>query len=341
MGAITGTTRPRLALVIVVLVMGACSSGRAAPPPASQTSGSPQPTRSSSPSPPVEALEPVARTPLSGGTATGLAVADGALWVIHFEDGVLSRVDPAGGVETAASAVVPNGTSLTSLAGRLWIAHDSMGAGQSALVAVDPSSGRIAKEITVPGVCCQAASAGGSVWTVDPRGTLLRLDPSRGEIEGETSVELDAVNGHIDLAGDDRGLWIASDTTPLTRVDAETGKIVKRVDVGGGIPMRLQADLLWGASPHHLWAIDPATGRIALSFELADTIETFSIAVTDGAIWVAARRPGHVGTVRRYDQATHMLTGQADVALPARLEFAFGDIWVLDAESNEVLRFDP
>lgn len=154
-------------------------------------------------------------------------------------------------------------------------------------------------------------------------------------------MELDALNGHIDLAGDDRGLWIASDTTPLTRIDPDTGKVAKRVDVGRGIPMTLVGDLLWGASPHHLWAIDPATGRSALTFELDDTIETFSIAVTDNAIWLGARRPDYVGTVRRYDLTTHMLTGQADVALPARLVFAFGVLWVLDAESNELVRFDP
>jgi hypothetical protein len=63
--------------------------------------------------------------------------------------------------------------------------------------------------------------------------------------------------------------------------------------------------------------------------------------VTEDAIWLAARRPGYVGTVRRYDLATHVLTDQAAAALSARLIFAFGGIWVLDAESNELLRFDP
>ena len=339
---ITGALRFRLPLAILVLFFWACSSGTATSPPASPTSvDSPRPTGLPFPSPNVEVLAPKARIPLSGGTATALAVADGALWVTHFEDGVLSRVDPASGVETGTSAVGPNGTSMTALDAKLWIARDSMGAGQSVLVVVDPPSGRVEQEIELADVCCQTASAGGSVWAVDPRGTLLRLDPATGEVVGKTSVKLDALNGHTDLAGDDRGLWIASDTTRLTRVDPDNGEVAKRVDVGGGIPMTLDGDLLWGASPHHLWAIDPATGRIALTFELEDTIETFSIAVTQDNIWLAARRPGRVGTVRRYDLATHELNGQAAVALPARLVFTFGGIWVLDAESNELLRFDP
>lgn len=100
---------------------------------------------------------------MSGGTATALAVADGALRVTHFEDGVLSRVDPVTGVETGTSAAGPNGTSMTALDERLWIARESVGAGQSVLAVVDPSSGRVEQEIALPDVCCQAASAGGSV----------------------------------------------------------------------------------------------------------------------------------------------------------------------------------
>jgi DNA-binding beta-propeller fold protein YncE len=334
--------RFRPSTVILVFIVGACSNRATTSHPASPTTlGSPHPSESSSPSPDIEAPESGARISLSGGTATALAVADGALWVTHFEDGVLSRVDPAGGVETGTSDVGPNGTSMTALGAKLWITRESVGAGQSVLAVVDPSSGRVEQVISLPDVCCQTASAGGSVWAVDPRGTLLRLDPAAGEVVGKTSVELDALNGHIDLAGDDRGLWIASDTTRLTRVDPNTGKVAERVDVGGGVPMTLDGDLLWGASPHHLWAVDPATGRVAVTFELEDTIETFSIAVTENAIWLGARRPGYVGTVRRYDLTSHVLTGQADVALPARLVFAFGVIWVLDAESNELLRFDP
>jgi len=267
--------------------------------------------------------------------------AAGALWVTHFEDGVLSRVDPAGLAETGTSEVGPNGTSMTALGTKLWIAREGMGKGQSVMAVVDTSSGLVEQGISLLDVCCQVASAGGSVWAVDPGGTLLRLDPAGAGIEGKTAVELDALNGHIDLAGDDRGLWISSDTTRLTRVDPRTGEVTKRLDVGGGIPMTLEEDLLWGASPHHLWAIDPASGRVAVSVELEDTIETFSIAVTGDAIWLAARRPGHVGTVRRYDLSTHVLTGQASVSLPAKLVFAFGGIWVINAESNELLRFDP
>jgi hypothetical protein len=190
-------------------------------------------------------------------------------------------------------------------------------------------------------VCCQVAFADGSVWAIDPAGSVQRLDPVTGELIDSTPVEVDNVNGHVDLAGDDRALWVGSDTTGLTRIDPSGDTVAGHVDVGGGIPMVVAGDLLWGAGPHHLWAIDVATGEVRTAFELDDTIEMFSVAVTREAIWMAARRPGHVGVVRRYDLETHVLTGEAALALPARLAFAFDAVWVLDAQSSELLRFDP
>jgi streptogramin lyase len=345
---VIGVIRRGVVLAMTVLLLGACESvgepptgaGAASSP---TTSAAPASGSAASPSPSndVEGLEPTASIPLSGGTATGMVQADGALWVVHFEDGVLSRVDPEAETEAGTNSVGPNGTSLTALDGKLWVARGSMGAGQSFLTVVDAASGEVEQEIPLSNVCCQAALAGGSVWAVDPGGTLFGLAPDSGEVLHSTPVELDNLTGHVDLAGDDRALWISSDTTPLTHVDPSTGDLVDELDVGGGIPMLLDGDRLWGASPHHVWAIDPTTGDQQLTFDLADTIETFSIALTDDAIWVGARRPGHVGVLRRYDLTTHELTGEAAIALPARVVLAFDGIWVLDAESNEVLRFDP
>jgi len=343
-----GVLRRSLVLAMAVLVLGACETVGEPPTgspsstsPMASTTSSPPAATSASPSSDVQTLEPTARISLSGGTASGLAEADGALWVVHFEDGVLSRMDPDARAEAGTSVVGPNGTSLTALDGKLWIARGSMGAGQSFLTVVDPSTGEVEQDIPLSNVCCQAASAAGSVWAVDPGGTLFGLDPDSGEVLHSIPVVLDNLSGHVDLAGDDRALWISSDATPLTHVDPASGEPAEELDVGGGVPMLLDGDLLWGASPHHVWAIDPATGDPEASFELDDTIETFSIAVTGDAIWLGARRPGHIGVLRRYDLATQELTDQAALGLPARVVLAFDGIWVLDAESNEVLRFDP
>ena len=116
--------------------------------------------------------------------------------------------------------------------------------------------------------------------------------------------------------------------------------MIASLDVGGGIPMAIAHELVWGASPHQVWAVDPASNEIRMRLPLENTIETLSLAVSGDALWVGARRPGYVGVVLRYDLASRRLTGEAAVGLPARLLPAFGSVWVVDWDANRLLRFD-
>ena len=174
---------------------------------------------------------------------------------------------------------------------------------------------------------------------MDPRGALLAIDPDGGRVVSTTTVAIDPAV-HIGLVGDDRALWVSSDTTALLRVDPATARVIASLDVGGGIPMALAHDLVWGASPHHVWAVDPISNEVRVRLPLDNTIETLNLAVTENALWLGARRPGYVGVVLRFDLTTGRATGEAAVSLPARLLFAFGSVWVVDWDSNTLLRFD-
>jgi len=44
--------------------------------------------------------------------------------------------------------------------------------------------------------------------------------------------------------------------------------------------------------------------------------------------------------VLRVDLASGRLTGEAAVGLPARVLYAFDDVWVADWDTNQLLRFD-
>jgi hypothetical protein len=89
-----------------------------------------------------------------------------------------------------------------------------------------------------------------------------------------------------------------------------------------------------------VWAVDPSSNEIRLRLPLENTIETLSLAVAGDALWVGARRPGFVGVVLRVDLASRRVTGEAAVGLPARVLYAFGDVWVVDWDANSLLRFD-
>jgi hypothetical protein len=90
-----------------------------------------------------------------------------------------------------------------------------------------------------------------------------------------------------------------------------------------------------------VWAVDPYTKETRVSIPLENTIEVFSVAFTETSLWTAVRRPGYVGRVLRLDRATGQLLGEAEVALPARVAKLQGDIFVVDWETNTLLRFRP
>jgi streptogramin lyase len=174
---------------------------------------------------------------------------------------------------------------------------------------------------------------------MDPRGTLLAIDPAGGRVATTTPVTVDPAV-HIGLAGDERALWVSSDTTALLKVDPASARVVASIDVGGGIPMAMAQGLVWGAGPRHVWAVDPASNEVRVRFPIENTIETLSLAVAGDTLWIGARRPGYVGVVLRYDLPSRRQTGEAAVGLPARVVHAFGQAWVVDWEANRLLRFD-
>ncbi len=269
-----------------------------------------------------------------------MALAYERLWVTHYESSVLSQIDPLLDRETATVEVGPWAASVSNIGGLLWLAHYTPRAEDSRLTALDPSSGAVVLGAAVPPLCCELAGAGGKVWMIDPGGALLALDPATGGVVSTTPVAL-APNVHMGLIADEWAVWLSSDTTPLTKVDPATGAVIAVIDVGGGIPMTVASGMVWGAGPHHVWAVDPFTDDVRVSLALENTIEVFSLVVTDDAIWAAVRRPGYVGRVLRLDRATGQLTGEAEVALPARIVLSHGDVFVVDWETNSLLRFRP
>jgi glutamine cyclotransferase len=284
-------------------------------------------------------IRPVASIPLSGSAASGLAEAGGWLWVTHFESSLLSQVDPRTGAETAVVEVGANAGSVTAIAEELWVGHYTNRPEHARLTSVDPRTARVMARLQPQHLCCEVAGAAGLVWAMDPRGTLLAIDPLRARVVSATTVPVNPAV-HIGLVGDERALWLSSDTTALLKIDPTAARVVASLDVGGGIPMTMAHGLVWGASPHHVWAVDPATNEVRVRLELANTIETLSLAVTADVLWVGARRPGSVGVVLRVDLASGRLTGEAAVGLPARVLYAFEDVWVVDWDTNRLLRFD-
>jgi hypothetical protein len=291
-----------------------------------------------SPTPAAPVLQPLASVRLSGRAASGLAAAGGWLWVTHFEASMLSQVDPRTAREVATVEVGPNAGSVTAIGAQLWIGQYTTRPEDARLTWLDPLSATVLGRAQPPHLCCEVAGAAGSVFAVDPRGALLRIDPAGGRVLGSTPVAVDPTV-HIALVADERALWLSSDTTPLLKVDPASGGVIASIDAGGGIPMAVAEGLVWGASPRHVWAVDPVSNEVRLRLPVEGTIEILTLSVAGDALWIGARRPGHVGVLLRYDLAARRLTGEAPVGLPARVLHAEGDVWVVDWDANTLLRF--
>jgi streptogramin lyase len=189
-------------------------------------------------------------------------------------------------------------------------------------------------------VCCDLTAGSGSVWAVDPRGSVLRVDPRRGRVVERFDVPIDrTVHTNAVFAG--RSLWVSSDSTKLFRVDPATGA-TREIDVGGGVPFVAHDGRVWGAAPNLLWAVDATTGAVVKRITLDDSMEVLSLGLGFGAIWVGIRHPGRIGAVLRLDPDSGEVLGELDdVDIPARIEFGFGSVWVTDSGSGSLYRIAP
>ncbi|HEX8928003.1 MAG TPA: MerR family transcriptional regulator, partial [Actinomycetota bacterium] len=85
-------------------------------------------------------------------------------------------------------------------------------------------------EVEAAEICCDLTAGDGSVWAVDPHGAVVRIDPQRGRVAQRIQVRIDStVHTNAVFAG--RFLWVSSDSTPLLRVDPQTGRTTE-IDLG-------------------------------------------------------------------------------------------------------------
>ena len=68
-------------------------------------------------------------------------------------------------------------------------------------------------------------------------------------------------------------------------------------------------------------------------------MEILAMDVADSVAWIAARRPGYVGTVLAVDLATGDVLVEHPVSLPAGVRIDDERTWVTSYETNELLGF--
>jgi ligand-binding sensor domain-containing protein len=313
--------------VVLAVSAPACSTDVAARP-----SGSP--SKSSSPG---SGLTPSVTIELTGEAAGALEVADGALWVTHFEDTTVSRVNPDTGDEVAVVEVGPNPGGMAPVGNSLWIEHFTHDA---SLTAIDPTNGEILQEVSIGRPCCDIGLAGGDLWVLGPDDGLQRLDGRSGRVLATTDIPIDP-NVNANMVATDDALWLASEGDSMLRVDPRSGRVTHRVDIGRMLPYAVGPDgLVWCGGLEGVAAVDPRTGRIVKDLDPLDVSEVISMAVDERSIWLGIRDGGGDGQLVQLSRADGLEVARTPVSLPLRMREFDGTLWVTDYFENRLLGFD-
>jgi outer membrane protein assembly factor BamB len=276
------------------------------------------------------------RIPLSGATPDAIVLDGDTAWVLTGEGGTLLEVDLEAQAEVRSIDVGFGATHLAlPLPGVAAVGRfdDSSTGGYCLMVSLETDD---AYPVTTAELGSLSGGEDGVVWALEKADRLLKIDAATGAVLGSTAVEV-GENVHVEVRWAGGAAWVGSDGLPLVRVDGDDLDDHRTIEVDEGIPFLFEGGLLWGAGPSQLWALDPATGEVTRRIALENLIEILALDIEGEEAWIAARRPGHVGTVLHLDLATEAVVGEVPIDLPAAVAIAPERVWVASYSTNELV----
>jgi len=286
----------------------------------------------------------------TGSTPSNIAVGDGSVWVLNADDRTISRIDPRTRriVKTFATGGVP--TDLAFGGGAVWVGiagppRRGFEASTSKVLRIDPQSYLVTASIRLPkappgvpgaGVVegiSQLAVAGGSLWAINPEGSVSRIDAATGRLVSRVPIQFAGA-----LAAGRGGVWVGHggpNGAGVTRIDARTGRIGQTILVPAqsGAGIAVGGGAIWGADPQGgtVWHIEPGVrpSLKTVSVGFGVTFVTYS----SGAVWAANFVNG---TISRIDPATDTVTTVIPLgATPQGLAADKGVVWAAAAGGSQ------
>jgi streptogramin lyase len=205
------------------------------------------------------------------------------------------------GAITLTVPVVPRPNAIAIAGGSVWVG----GFTDSAIVLVDPKTGKTTGRITVPTGTTEMAARGGSVWVVNQlRRTVARISVRTHKVIGRP---ISVPGSPVAVAVTRTAVWVGS------RTGARSGQ-------------RTQL----------LIKLDPRTGALVNTIPIPRGVQ--NLAVGEGAVWITNR---FAPTVTRVD----IQTGQQSIirvgASPKGVDVGGGFVWVANEGDGTVTRIDP
>ncbi len=255
-----------------------------------------------------------------------IATGPGAVWVGNLDDRTLTRIDPAKRTQAANVPLdnrTPTGVAASSTA--VWVAEGRLGS----VTRVDPQYNQAGNPIpaTERSDAGSVAVGGGWVWAVFGNSTLVRINPSSGQVSGRGYTG-SSPSGIVYAVG---AVWVANggDAT-VYRFNPET---FTSGPVGGNpTTVGLQpSSIAYGEGS--IWVTNAGDGTVSQIDPASNSVRTIevgkrpsAVAVGGGAAWVANAGDG---TVSRIDPQTNTVVKTIHTGnLPAGLAVSGGFVWV-------------
>ena len=200
---------------------------------------------------------------------SNIAVGEGAVWMLNTEDETVSRVDPKTGRVVGTFDPVRRPTDIAAGGGALWIGTGGGFWLTERVSRVDPRTMEVTRTVKLPVSSPEAgiiapptgfprlAVGEGSVWAINPDGTVSRIDPASGEIVAKISAPQ---NGARTIAAGDAGVWVLGLQNAMTRIDPRTNRLEEPIEVGTNFlsGIAVGGGSVWATSEEgQLWRVEP------------------------------------------------------------------------------------
>ena len=157
-------------------------------------------------------------------------ISDGAVWVQHLTNGVVSRVDPQTNEVTATVDLTTAGTvgaeDMAIADGLVWVNTCS------GPVSIDPQTLTVREPIALDGCGNSIGFSDGSLWVGLPGPRTARIDP--GDREVEVILDIGPVDDAPFLATADGAVWRPLTTSTIARIDTATNTVSEILDLDRG-----------------------------------------------------------------------------------------------------------
>jgi YVTN family beta-propeller protein len=236
-----------------------------------------------------------------GSDPTGVAVGEGAVWVIHLDDNRISKIDPRRNAVVATGSA-PGPRAVAVGGGSIWIAN-----ADGTVTQLDPAGANV-HVVSIPNFAqpVEVAAYGfGAVWVASPlTGVVARINP------------------------------LSSSVSALTRVPARRGAL-KAIAAGEGALWVTSNDIV--ADQYGVFRIDPARGKVRARIRLR--LGAQGVAAGEGAIWVTNSLGDSVTQIERSTNRVVRTIGVGKD--PIAVATGEGAVWVTNYKDGTVSRIDP